>query len=136
MLTATVPIAAAGTLTDNNFVGFHRLEVDGANLDQVYKANAVTQVTTKADAQALVADAWIKLGMVFNPADDYLGQAGYLQWFVNGVALTDRKLIPNATGTDFPADVTLGPVFALLNATGSTPGETLMDWWACYQLRP
>ncbi|MFA7279119.1 MAG: hypothetical protein WC100_03395 [Sterolibacterium sp.] len=134
-LTAILPIAADGTLADNNLVGFHRLEGDGDYVNQVYRANGVTQVTTKEDANVLVADTWIKLGLVFNPANDYQGNASYLQWFVNGLPLTDKKLIPNATGTDFPADVTLAPVFAVLNATGSTPGNSSIDWWGAYQLR-
>src|SRR5688572_32708848 len=48
-LSATVPIAAAGTLADQNFVGFHRLEGDGDQIDTVYKANTVTQVSVQTD---------------------------------------------------------------------------------------
>jgi hypothetical protein len=127
-LGATVPIAAAGTLADINFVGFHRLEGDGDKLDTIYKADGVTQVTVKADAITLVASTWLKVGMLYEPRD------GKLYYYLNGVPLLNSKTIPSATGTDFPADVGLGLIFGLLNATGTTPGFTYVDWWGCAQL--
>mgnify|MGYP006052756233 FL=1 len=126
-LSATVPIAAAGTLADENFVGFHRLEGDGDKVDCVYKADGVTQVTVEADAGTLVADTYIKLGMVYNP-DTYV-----LTFYVNGVAV-DTYTVVAAAGTDFPNDVRLGLVIAVLNATASTPGSTTIDKWRCAQL--
>lgn len=120
-LSATVPIAANGTLADENFVGFHRLEGDGDYVDTVYKADGVTQVTVASDAQVLVADTYIKLGFKFDPSDNVL------RFFVNGTQLTTTKTIPTADGTDFPNDVRLGFVFALLNATGTTPGSTTIS---------
>lgn len=121
-LSATVPIAAAGTLADENFVGFHRLEGDGDYADTVYKANGVTQVTVKADAKALVADSWTKLGMVYNPLNYRL------TFYADGVELPDYVTVIAADGTDFPNDVRLGFVLAVLNATASTPGSTSIDW--------
>jgi len=126
-MTATVPIAADGTLANLNFVGFHRLEGDGDYVDTVYKADGVTQVTVKSDAQVLVADTFIKLGMRY----DASGQV--LKFFVNGTQLADTKTIPAADGTDFPNDVRLGMCFAVLNATGTTPGNSSIDWWRCVQ---
>jgi len=126
-ISATVPIAADGTLADANFVGFHRLEGDGDTFDTVYKANTVAVVTVKADATTIVADTYVKLG--------FRAHRGTLTYFVNGVPLTDTKAIPDATGTDFPADVNLGPVAAVLNATATTPGDTTIDWIICKQLR-
>jgi hypothetical protein len=125
---ATVPIAAAGTLADENFVGFHRLEGDGDYVDTVYKADGVTQVTVKADAKVLVADTFIKLGMRFNPEDNIL------RFYANGVELPDTKTIPTADGTDFPNDVRMGLFFAVLNATGTTPGNSSIDWWRANQV--
>ncbi len=127
-LTATVPIAADGTLADKNFVGFHRLEGDGDAVDTVYKADGVTQVTVAADAVTLVADTYVKLGMIYDPTNFKL------TFYKNGVALADTKTIPSAAGTDFPNDVRLGLVVAVLNATGTTPGNSEIDWWRCAQL--
>lgn len=132
-LSATVPIAAAGTLADENFVGFHRLEGDGDQLDTVYKAATVTQVTVKADAYTLVADTYVKLGMRFEPKNDRSGNY-YLSFWVDGVRLADDKQIPSASGTDFPNHVRMGLLFALLNATASTPGSTSIQWMRGGQL--
>lgn len=132
-LSATVPIAAAGTLADQNFVGFHRLEGDGDQIDTVYKANTVTQVnvqtdviaTTNSAAAALAADTYVKLGMVYDPIS-YV-----LSFFVNNIKLSSSKTIPAAAGTDFPNDVNLAPTFALLCASNNDSVATLRWWrWA------
>lgn len=127
-ITATSPIAAAGTLADINFVGFHRLEGDGDMFDTVYKANGVTQVTLQADAVTIVADTYVKLGMVFDP------RTNVLTFYKNGVPLSTTKTIPAGDGTDFPNDVRLGLLISVLNATASTPGSTEIDWWRAAQL--
>ena len=129
-LTATVPIAAAGTLSDNNFVGFHRLEADGDKFDTVYKANGITQVTIKGDAITIVADTYLKIGMIFNRGGDNV-----LRWYKDGVELVDTFAIPSAAGTDFPNDVRLGWILTVLNATGSTPGDSQFDWIRVAQKR-
>ena len=126
-LSATVPIAAAGTLTDNNFVGFHRLEADGDYFNTVYKANGITEVLVKQDAALLVADTYIKLGFYHDAS------AKKLTFYDDGNALADTKSIPSAAGTDFPNDVRLGWVLAVLNATATTPGSTEIDWIQVYQ---
>lgn len=124
-LTATSPIAAAGTLADLNFVGFHFLEGDGDQCDCVYKADGVTQVTVQADAiptdYALAADGWVKLGATFTSKDNKF------RWFVNGVEVASVTVISTA-GTDFPNDVKMGLVITMLNATGTTPGKDSFDW--------
>lgn len=132
-LTATVPIAAAGTLADLNFVGFHRLEGDGDQVDCVYKANGVTQVTVQADAlgvaavnSALVADTYVKLGLRYYPRHHQLGRY-YMVWFIDNIQVASVQVIA-ADGTDFPNDVRLGWAFSTLNATGSTPGDNTIDW--------
>lgn len=130
-LTATSPIAAAGTLADLNFVGFHFLEGDGDQVDCVYKANGVTQVTVQADAipsgYALAADGWIKLAATFSKKDNYF------RWYVNGCEVASVLVISTA-GTDFPNDVKMGIVAMELNATGTTPGKDSLDWVAHGQL--
>lgn len=130
--TATMPITAAGAIGDLNMVGFRRDEADGDYLDTVYKADGVTAVTVQADAQVLVADTDVKVGFVFEPAEDPFlhdpslsGTRKYnLFFYGNGIRLATQKQIPSAAGTDFPNDVFMGPFFAVLNATASTPGTT------------
>lgn len=136
-LSATVPIAAAGTLADLNLVGFHRLEGDGDQLDTVYKANGVTQVTVKADAisttagvhtdaGSLAADTYINLGMRFDPKDNYL------RFFINNIELPDKKQLPQGMGDgdDFPNDVPMGLCLAMLCASGDDAIVTLQQWRA------
>lgn len=128
VLTAIAPIAAAGTIVDSNFVGFHRLEGDGDQFDTVYRADGVTQVTVGANAVTIVADTYVKLGFVFDPRN-YV-----LTFYKNGVKLADSYTVVAAAGTDFPNDVRLGRVMAVLNATASTPGQSEIDWWRVAQL--
>lgn len=125
-ITATSPIAAAGTLADVNFVGFHRLEGDGDKLDLVYKADGVTQVTTLADAITLAVDTEVRLGITYRPQADFDRTGNYwLRWWLNGQPIASGyKQIPSAAGTDFPNDVAMGFIFTLLNATATTPGNT------------
>ncbi len=127
-ITATAPIAAAGTLTDLNFVGFHRLEGDGDKLDLVYKANGVTQVTKVADAITLVADTEFRLGMTYRQESDFDTSQNYIfRWWLNGQPIASGyHQIPSADGTDFPNDVAMGFLATLLNATATTPGGLIL----------
>lgn len=127
-LTAVLPITATGTIADVNIVGFHRLEGDGDYFDTIYKADGVTQVTVQADAAIIVADQWVKLGMVFDPATNVLS------FYRNGVKLGTSYTVVAANGTDFPNDVRMGLVMAVLNATASAPGNTEIDWLRAAQL--
>jgi hypothetical protein len=130
-LSATVPIAAAGTLADNNFVGFHRLEGDGDYVDTVYKADGVTQVTVDTDAQVLVADTFIKLGMVFEP------RTQLLTFYADGVPLAETlaaDVLGATAGTDFPNDAQMGLCYALLCASNDDAVGT-MSWWRAAQLK-
>jgi hypothetical protein len=139
-LSATVPIAAAGTLADENIVGFHRLEGDGDQLDTVYKADGVTQVTLQSDvldttntvAGALAADTYIKLGMVYDPSQDQAGSSR-LSFYVNNVRLSTSYEMASGSGTDFPNDVQLAPLFAMLCASNNDAVVTL-EWVRAAQL--
>ncbi len=148
-LSAIIPITAAGALSTNNMVGFHRPEsalttagTGGATVNFRYKADNVTAVTQQADVGTLVADTYIKLGMKFVPGIDPFNYGavgdGYgkflLYSYVNGVAQNTPKQIPSAAGTDFPNDVSMGLVFCILNAAASGQGTATIDWWQAAQL--
>jgi hypothetical protein len=128
-VSATVPITAAGALADVNLVGFWRSEAasNGAILQTAYKADGVAAVTVQASAFALTAATWTKIGFMFEPFGDLAGSYA-LSFYVNGVRMTSSKLIPSASGTDFPNDVRLGFVFGVLNATATTPGTSSIRW--------
>lgn len=123
--TATVPITAtAGTLADKNLVGFYRLGTDGDYFDCVYKANGVpsssTHYTAQADAQVLVADTYVKVGMKYDPVDHSI------KWYGNGIQLASYTVIA-AAGTEFPNDVNLCPILAIINAAGSISPTVTID---------
>lgn len=133
-LTAIVPITALGALADKNLVGFKRPEsarstagTGGAIMNTVYKADGVTAVTIQNDAVTLVAGTYTKLGMKFEPREDRAG-AGTLSFYQDGTRLTGYKVLPSTAGDDFPNDVLLAFVFAVVNATGTTPGTSSIDW--------
>lgn len=128
-LTATVPITAAGALADENLLVFRKQEGDGDQLDFSYKADGVTAVDVATDivTGGLAADTYVKVGFIYNP-DTYV-----LTGYVNGVSI-GTKTIPSAAGSDFPNDVRMGLIFAVLNATGTTPGSATIEKWRCAQL--
>jgi hypothetical protein len=120
-LGATVPMDNDGTIGDANLVGFMRSELDGDKLDTMYKANGVTEVVVKADAVTVVAATAVKIGMHFSTKNNKL------TFFKNGVALADTKTIPNATGTDFPADAFLGLCVGGVSGSGAA-GLCTVSW--------
>lgn len=128
-LTAAIPITTtAATLADKNLVGFYRTESAGSTVLTTYKADGITAVVVQDAAVTIVAATYIKLGMKYEPDRDKDGQYA-LSFYQNGTRLTSSKLLPSAAGTDFPNDIALGPVVAVRNAAGTSPGTLTVDWW-------
>ena len=125
---ATVPLTATGTIADINCVGFHKPEANTPAFDPSCKADGVTAVEVNSDVGTLSTSSYIKLGMKYDPRDYKLS------FYINGAKQATTKTIPNATGTDFPADVVMGPVCAILCGTDNDNVLT-MDWWRFAQLR-
>jgi hypothetical protein len=125
-LSAILPIEAAGDIGDMNLVGFHYPEADTTTFDTLYRANGVAEVDVGDGVGTIAAATWIKLGMHLKKA--------LLRFFVNGMPLADTKTVPNATGTDFPADVALRPAIAMLHGSGVS-GHMRARWLHAYQLR-
>lgn len=116
---ATLPLTTSDAMNDSNFVGFQRVFADGDALDTTYKADGVTQVTVGADAITTVADTFVKVGMYFD--------GSVLYFYKDGIKLADSKTIPSAAGTDFPNDVNLGPILAIMAGHGDTCSVSI-DW--------
>lgn len=132
------PINTSGAITDDNVVGWHRLEGDGDQLDFIYKADGVTQVSTNEDAVSaavngtsaagLIADTYIKVGFFYNESD-YV-----LTGFLNGIPMSTTKTIPAADGTDFPNDVRMGLCIAQMMAASNSDSLDI-DWIGVAQKR-
>lgn len=130
-MTVIVPLSTANPpifATTGNFVGFWGREQDAGSVLTTYVADGVTAVTVTSSVHQFVADTYVKLGMVFDPLD-----GNKLSFFVNGVKTADSKVIPNNTGTDFPADVRLAPIIGQRLGAG-TSSLTTIDWWRGAQL--
>lgn len=126
--TAIVPLDADGLIANINCVGFHKDQANTTAFDTSYRANTVAAVEVNSDVGALEVDTYVKLGMKFDTTNNVLS------FYINGVVQAASKTIPNATGTDFPADVLMAPVIGILAATADT--ETLgVDWWKGFQAR-
>ena len=124
--TTGVPIATDGTLADKDLIGFHRLEGTGNAFNFVWKASGQTQVTGITTLVTLVADTFVKIGFTFDPDAETAKQ---MVIFVNGVENATYVTATQMAAATFPNAVTLGPIFAVMNATGTTPGNSTCDWW-------
>lgn len=139
-VSATVPIQASGAVADKNLVGFQRPETartvagtGGAIMNATFKADGQTQVDAQTDAVTLVAGTYTNLGMKFVPKRNIGKGAGYFYWYQDG-AIVASKLITSTAGNPFPNDVNLGFVFAVLNATATTPGTSTIKYVRMAQL--
>ena len=120
-MSATVPIAADGTLAANTYVGFHRLEADGDQFDLVH-GDGSTATTLAADAITLAEDTYVKVGMVF--------ESDTITFYKDGTALSDTLSVG---ATEYPDAETVNPTIAILGAATEATGVTL-DWWRVAQL--
>lgn len=112
-----------------NFVGWQKLETDGDRMNFTFQENGETQVVVEEDAATLVADTFIKVGFLFDPAKKLLTH------FVDGLASSTTKTVSDTAGDAFPNDVRLGMVLARMSGA-STPGTQSIDWWKCVQHIP
>lgn len=133
-LSATVPIAAAGTLADNNFVGFHKLEASTTNIATVYKADGVTQVTgsdvlSSTSTGVIAADTYFKLECFYDVVTHLL------HWYYNGMEVGTPYLVTATAGNPFPNDVNMGLCLGMLCGTNND-SITTMDWWGAAQWTP
>ncbi len=133
-MTVIVPLSTANPpifATTGNFVGFWAREEDAGAVRTTYVADGVTSVVVEAGVHQFVADTYVKFGMKFIP--QYPGGAR-LFFYVNGVQQANSKAIPNATGTDFPADVRLAMFPGHRMGATASSGVTTMDWWRAAQI--
>ena len=111
-----------------DFVGFQTLLTSNSEIDTVYAFDGTSAtVQVKDNAGTLVADTWIKLGMVYDP---YGITDHKMKFFINGVELGDSVTDAIITaGTAFPTDEELTLLFATKILSGGAD-TAYMDWWA------
>lgn len=126
--TAILPLTADGALSNNNLVGFHKPEANTTAFDFSYKADGVTAVEVNSDIGTLAAATYIKVGLHFEH------RTSVLSCFVNGVKQANTKIIPNNTGTDFPADVPMRLVCSLAVGAAASDNTITIDWVRAAQL--
>lgn len=133
-LSAVVPITATtGTMADVNFVGFLRdttSTTTAAAFETTSKADGQTVVKYSTSVGTIVADTWIKVGMVFNRGGDNV-----LRFYTNGVEHATSIAIPSAAGTTFPNDVRMGWVMGVTNSGATNTGYASIDWIKVAQKR-
>ncbi len=117
-------VTNTGVLANIDFVGFNKLNVATTAFNAVYKNIGQTEVATATAAGALGA-TYIKYGFRF--------RSGELEFYVDGVLL-DTITSTEVDAADFPNNVTLRPVAAVMNGTSAASVLTL-DWWKCFQAR-
>lgn len=132
-------LADAGTFQDKSYIGFHRLEGDGDQIDIVYSVAGGSRVTLLADVlsadplspiTALTAGTFVKLGFAYLPNHQ---EGGRIQFFVNGVKLNVELVqTNNAFGATFPNAINLIDTFVIKNAAGAAATIDL-DFVAGYQ---
>lgn len=138
-------LAQAGTAADNGLleddtgdvvnsisvIGFRVKNDNGEELDFVYQDAAQTAPTEViANISAMVADTWIKLGFVYDPAETADKK---IKIFVNGAEQSTYVTTTNIDAATFPENDGLTPTVGL--KTGEATAVTLdMDWWRCAQV--
>lgn len=117
---------------NSDLIGFWRGDDDGDGVNFGYGKNGQTAQEVKADIHTLVADAFVKLGFVYDPAavaDERI------TLYVNGTKQTTFVTATNIAASTFPDGEELTLVASIMNDDGSTTSSLGMDWWRAAQLR-
>jgi hypothetical protein len=129
-LTSAVPITAtAGDLATQDLVGFHRAATDGDEINSVCCSADASHTVIQDGLATLVADTYVKLGMLWDPAKDY-----DLRFFVNGIESATRHTVSATAGDTFPNNKRLGLIIAMTAAAASA-GLHTVQWIKCSQFR-
>jgi hypothetical protein len=156
--TVAMPISATPNVlsTVPNLIGFHFKGNAPTDVNFVYQLAGGTAVyptnlttllaTTTPPNVVLAASAFIKVGFLFDPQAQFktiasasTGQTAgnvrraLLRIFVNGVELPAFLTTDNTAGAAFPTGF-MGPVFAMMQQTSSSPPTAGIDWIRCCQL--
>lgn len=116
LVATTTLIAAAGTMANKDYIGFHSLEADGDTFDTVYNTAAGGGSTLKGDAVTIAADTYTKLGMYCD--------GSIIRFYANGVELADTLALATA---NVPNGEELAFYFGIMSAHGDLCSASI-DW--------
>ena len=129
--------ATNGKMADLSFIGFDNTEVAGETCNFVYHKNGDTDNggTIVAAVHTFVADEYVKLGFLYDPAAK---PSKRIRIFVDNVeaasAVSASDIASTTTGVLFPDAVKMSALFGHQIGSGSATGELVVDWWAFAQL--
>lgn len=116
---------ATDDMSDNNYIGFIVPGGDPNGLDFFYQADGQTGQTKIADLHTIVADAYVKVGLLYHYKNAAAKQIKvYKNGVVNGTFVTKADV----DAVTFPESDDLALLFGGKNTSGATNTFT-MDWW-------
>jgi hypothetical protein len=128
--TTNTMVDATGVLkVDNAFIGFDVL-LDGDSIQFTYQAASQAVQQKIAGVHVPVADDFVKLGFIYNPAAPADKR---IKVFVNNTEQTTYVTATNIAAATFPDAEALGMLAGFKNTTAAA-GELAMDWWAFGQI--
>ena len=132
-----VSVAKAECLVDDtelfgafSFLGFHSDSTDGDALDFAYMAEGQTHTVKIAGLDVLVADAFVKVGFVYDPNAP---AANRIAVFLNNVEQTTYVTATNIAAATFPDAEPMAMVWAT-KVSEAVEHKAQMDWWRACQL--
>jgi len=114
-----------GAVPDKDLIGFSCQHDNGELVDTVYRKSGGALQTVGTSVDTLVADTWVKLGLVYNPR---ARSADRIKFYVNGKEQGDKVTGTNIAAATFPD----GEELSLLLATkvgAAAESKFQMDWW-------
>jgi hypothetical protein len=119
-----------GVCADKDRIGFSSVHAAGETLNAVYKKAGQTQQTIIAGIHTFVADTYVKLGFVYDPAAE---DTKKVTFFVNGVAQTTYITAALIAAATFPDAELLALHFAT-KVGASAESKAQLKWWRVAQL--
>lgn len=116
-------------LTSKDFIGFHSLAGDATAIDTFYRKASQSAVTVQDDVHTITADAWVKLGLLFDP--NHPSKA--IRFYVDGVEQSSYVAHSALDDSTFPDGEELIPYFNIKNGT-TTITRVDLDWFRILQL--
>jgi hypothetical protein len=131
-LGAAGSVANDGCITDahvvgaKSVIGFASIDADGDSLTTYYNVASGTLQTIAANASAIEADTWYKVGMIYDPSGP---DSKKLRFFFDGVELPTGLTKAQIEAAAFPGGTLLAP-FAEVKTDAGAAHTLDVDWLA------